>query len=100
MFKALSSLIILILLSSDSQAATSNCATEIEVDPIAYALRGYSIHLGERFYSFKVDANVAGENLTESQSNLFFGSTNFKVKGATYGAKLDLRWVFARPAST
>lgn len=62
---------------------------EIEVDPIAYALGGYSFHLGPALGSWKFDFGVAATDLTQSQTALVYSNDNFKTKFESFGAKID-----------
>jgi hypothetical protein len=62
---------------------------EIEVDPIAYILSGYSFHLGEYVSSWKFDVNTASEQFNQSETKSLLSNSNFTTKFTSYGAKLD-----------
>jgi len=62
---------------------------EVEVDPIAFALKGYSAHVGPRIGSWKFDVNTASEDFTSDQTKTFLNQANFLAKFVSYGAKVD-----------
>jgi hypothetical protein len=62
---------------------------ELEVDPIAFALKGYSAHVGPRIGSWKFDINTASEDFTSDQTKTLLSQTNFMAKFVSYGAKVD-----------
>ncbi len=58
---------------------------DIEIDPIAYALSGYSVHGGLTWKRFRLDAGVFALEAPES----LHGTKGVDVYGSGYGAKLD-----------
>ncbi len=62
---------------------------EFEIDPIAFALNGYSAHFGPRIGSWKFDVNTASEDLTSNETKTFLNQSNFSAKFVSYGAKVD-----------
>lgn len=79
--------LLIILLGGRVLAAESG--TEIEIDPIAYLLNGYSVHIGRQYGSWKYDINTAAESLNQVQTNVFLSNDNFTAKFFSYGAKID-----------
>jgi len=58
---------------------------DIEIDPIAYALSGYSVHGGLSWNHVRLDVGVFGLTMPESMH----GVEGVEIKGGGYGAKLD-----------
>lgn len=73
----------------NANASAGESGTEVEIDPIAYALSGYSIHLGRFSGAWKFDINAASESLNKSETKTFLSNTDFTTRFVTYGAKVD-----------
>lgn len=58
---------------------------DVEVDPIAYVLSGYSVHLGVTWNRFRLDLGVFALELPEK----LHGTKGVDVWGQGFGAKLD-----------
>jgi hypothetical protein len=58
---------------------------DIEIDPIAYALKGYSVHGGYLWSSFRLDAGVFGIEVPEA----VHGNDGFRNRIDGVGTKLD-----------
>jgi len=81
--KKLNKLIALTFIGSIS--CTQTYALDLEVDPIAYGLNGYSLHLGLGQENFRFDLGVFGLEMSDS----FTSNENFEVDFEGYGVKLD-----------
>jgi len=57
----------------------------IEVDPIAYALKGYSLHGGVEMDGFRFQIGAFGLDIPESTSN----NQNYKLRQTGVGFKID-----------
>ncbi len=62
---------------------TGFAQVQVEVDPIAYLLKGYSVHMGYLFQTSKVDAGVFGLEVPKS----IHGNAAFTVKMGGFGLK-------------
>lgn len=58
---------------------------EIEIDPTAYLLNGYSVHLGYQVNHLRFDAGVFGL----SQPSFFLNNDKFKDRSSGFGIKAD-----------
>ena len=58
---------------------------ETEVDPIAYALKGYSFHIGYQKNKFRYDAGIFGVEVPKSFSN----NKGFTERAKGFGFKMD-----------
>lgn len=61
---------------------------DFEIDPIAYALRGFSLHSGIRLHHFRIDLGVFGLEMPKALT----GDDRFRTRFAGFGAKLDYRF--------
>jgi hypothetical protein len=59
---------------------------DMEVDPLAYVARGYSLHLGLNWERFRFDLGAFGALVPE----FFHGQKDFESHMDGYGAKLDV----------
>lgn len=60
-------------------------ALDIEIDPIAYGLSGYSLHAGFGRENFRLDIGIFGLKAPTS----FHGNDNYELDYKGYGAKID-----------
>jgi hypothetical protein len=58
---------------------------DVEVDPIAYALGGYSVHAGLRRGAFRLDLGAFAAEVPEA----FHGSKGFEQYSGGFGIKVD-----------
>lgn len=58
---------------------------ELEVDPIAYAMKGYSVHLVQNLRRFRIDAGVFGIE----QPAAITGNKGFSTMTRGFGVKLN-----------
>jgi len=65
--------------------AAAQAQWEVEADPIAFGLSGYSAHLGLRFGAFRVDVGAFGARIPE----WVHGNEGWTSKTNGVGAKLD-----------
>ncbi|SFD23988.1 hypothetical protein SAMN05518672_1011204 [Chitinophaga sp. CF118] len=70
---------------SVAQTPKSDNHFELEVDPIAFILNGYSAHVGYQSGHFRWDVGVYGIEVPSS----FSGYDNFKIKSNGGGVKMD-----------
>lgn len=82
-------ILMIFLVAVSSVASAKDSGVEIELDPIAYALSGYSLHLGEYIHAWKFDVNTAAESYNQSETNSLLSNSNFTSKFVSYGAKID-----------
>ncbi|MVT09098.1 hypothetical protein [Chitinophaga tropicalis] len=68
-----------------AQTTTSKGHVEIEADPIAYALKGYSVHLGYQKNSFRYDVGIFGIEVPKFLSE----NDDFKEYSRGFGLKVD-----------
>lgn len=57
----------------------------VEIDPLAYALNGYSLHGGVEMDEFRFQIGVFGLDIPEMASN----NANYKIRQTGYGFKID-----------
>ena len=81
--------LILLSVSRLPASAVASSSVEIEVDPIAYALSGYSGHIGYVLAEFKFDFGAAKEKFSDSATKAFLGNQGFSSQFESVGAKLD-----------
>lgn len=60
---------------------------DVELDPIAYALAGHSVHSGVRFGAWRVDLGAFGLDVPEA----LHGQAGFEQSFSGFGIKLDYR---------
>jgi hypothetical protein len=58
---------------------------EVEVDPVAYALSGYSAHVGYRSGALRTDLGLYGAKVPET----WHGNTGWTERTRGFGAKID-----------
>ena len=86
--KLVSSIILFFIIFQTKKAfPNENSHWEIEVDPIAIGLNGYSAHIGRTSDILKIDLGTASENLTASQTKTLLNNKNFKTSFVSYGIK-------------
>ncbi len=61
---------------------------DFEIDPIAFALQGFSLHSGIRLHHFRIDLGVFGLQMPKALTN----NDRFRTRFAGFGAKLDYRF--------
>ena len=76
---------ILLLLVASPALAASPLRVDVEVDPIAYALDGYSLHVGLGAGAWRVDLGAFAATLPE----VAHGQTGFDASFSGFGMKLD-----------
>lgn len=69
----------------DAEISSSGPAMDIELDPIAYALSGYSLHAGMSWDRFRLDLGAFALAVPEA----LHGTEGIDVYGGGFGAKLD-----------
>ncbi|WP_394183757.1 hypothetical protein [Marinomonas posidonica] len=60
-------------------------AFDVEIDPLAYALSGHSVHFGFGQQNYRFDIGLFGLEMPEA----FHGDENYDVKFEGFGVKLD-----------
>jgi hypothetical protein len=71
--------------SSVAQSLQDDHHVELEADPIAFILHGYSIHLGYESGHLRWDAGIYGAR----EPSFFTGYNNFNIKSDGAGIKMD-----------
>jgi len=72
--------------SARKSATLDDLGLDVEVDPLAYVMAGYSAHLGVGLDRFRLDAGVFGVDLPEG----LHGNPGFQVRMDGVGAKFDV----------
>ncbi len=72
--------------SPDNAATSPGVHGDLEIDPTAYALGGYSLHGGIEYGRLRIDLGVYGMKLPE----FVHGNKDFNVAFDGYGAKLQV----------
>lgn len=75
-----------LLVATTPAPATNPLRLDIEIDPIAYALDGFSLHVGLGKGRYRLDLGAFGLELPEA----IHGQEDFRSSFAGYGAKLDV----------
>src|ERR1700730_16318429 len=65
--------------------ATAQAQWEVEADPVAFGLKGYSAHVGYRVNLFRADIGAFGADIPES----LHGNEGWKSRTSGVGAKFD-----------
>jgi hypothetical protein len=73
------------ILAGTTPAFATDLELDIELDPLAYALGGHSVHGGISWDHFRFDVGAFGLELPES----LHGNPGFDASFAGFGAKLD-----------
>jgi hypothetical protein len=77
---------LLMAITGVTKAQVNKARVEVEVDPIAYLLNGYSFHLGYQLGKGKLDAAVFGLEVPEGVHN----NKDFRYHNRGFG----LNWIF------
>jgi hypothetical protein len=75
-----------LLVATAPASAPNPLRLDIEIDPIAYALDGFSLHLGMGTGRYRLDLGAFGLELPEA----IHGQRDFRSSFAGYGAKFDV----------
>lgn len=66
-------------------ATPAQAQWDVESDPVAFALKGYSAHLGYRFDVFRVSIGTFGADIPE----VFHGNEGWSARATGVGAKIE-----------